>query len=74
MIAFIGIGIPVLAIDLFFLIISLANRDKWKTPKLKGGQEEAIEILDKRYAKGEISRQEYKQIKEDIKGFGKSTE
>jgi len=64
---FIGIGIPILAVGLFFLIIGLANRDKWKTQQLESRQLEVMEILDKRYASGEISREEYNQIREDIR-------
>ena len=66
LIALIGIGIPILAVGVFFLIISLVNKDKWKTQELEGKYSEVMEILDKRYARGEISREEYTQIKEDI--------
>jgi|GEM_PF-1027696 len=66
LIAIIGIGIPILAVGLFFLIISLVNKDKWKTQELEGKYSEVMEILYKRYARGEISREEYTQIKEDI--------
>ena len=64
---FIGIGIPILAVGMFFLIIGLANRDKWKTQQLESRQLEVMEILDKRYASGEISREEYNQTREDIR-------
>ena len=66
LIALIGIGIPIFAVGLFFLIISLVNKDKWKTQELEGKYSEVMEILYKRYARGEISREEYTQIKEGI--------
>ncbi len=33
-----------------------------------GGEERAIDILDKRYAKGDLSRDEYERMKNDLRG------
>ena len=49
LIALMGIGIPILAVGLFFLIISLVNKDKWKTQESEGKYSEVMEILDKRF-------------------------
>ena len=54
--------------SLIILIIwaarSITSRGGDQTKKLEPG---AREILDRRYAKGEISREEYKSMKEDLK-------
>ena len=33
-----------------------------------GGEERAIDILDKRYARGDLDREEYERMKSDLKG------
>ncbi|MHB1001120.1 MAG: SHOCT domain-containing protein [Armatimonadota bacterium] len=43
------------------LVIWLVNRNK--TP---GAGENALDILNKRYARGEINREEYERMKQDI--------
>ncbi len=51
-------------IGILFLIIYLIIReDKIKHPS---SQKNSLEVLDERYAKGEITRDEYKQMKKDI--------
>lgn len=37
---------------------------KFLVPDIKSGQEDIVEIPNKRYARGKISRKEYKQIRE----------
>jgi putative membrane protein len=51
-----------LVIFLFILIRKLANSDHKSYKK-----DEAIEILKKRYANGEINKEEFEQIKKDLK-------
>jgi putative membrane protein len=57
-----------LLIVLFVVIVVAAV--KWllgpKMPFLVSDRENALEILKKRYAKGEISKEEYDRIKKDI--------
>ena len=33
-----------------------------------GGEEQAIDILDKRYARGDLDREEYERMKNDLQG------
>lgn len=50
----------ILGIVLFIKTIVRGDRNP-------GGHESAIEILRKRYARGEISREEFEKMKDDIK-------
>ena len=40
LISFVGVGIPIIALGLFFLIIGLANKDKWGIQKLESMQKD----------------------------------
>ena len=54
---------------LFLFILAAAYGVKWVWgQRLSGitGQESALDLLKKRYAKGEISREEFERIKKDI--------
>jgi putative membrane protein len=56
-------------IVLFLFILAAAYAVKWvwgQTPAGKRGDESALDILKKRYAKGEISKEEYERIKKDV--------
>ncbi len=53
-----------IVIFVFALAIAIAVRWAWRQNPTGG--ERALEILKKRYAKGEISKDEYERIKADI--------
>jgi putative membrane protein len=57
-----------LLIGLFVLIVVAVVKWLWgsKMPFLISDRENALEVLKKRYAKGEIGREEYERIKRDI--------
>jgi putative membrane protein len=55
-------------IRLFVVIVVAAVKRLWG-PKMRfliSDRENALEILKKRYAKGEIGKEEYERIKKDI--------
>lgn len=55
---------------IFLFILAVVAAVKWlwgpRAPFLRAGGNSALEILRKRYAKGEISREEFETIKKDI--------
>ena len=55
----------VIIIFVFVFAIALAVRWVWRQNPT--GRESALEVLNKRYAKGEISKDEYEKIKQDIR-------
>lgn len=57
-----------LLIALFVLIVVAVVKWLWgsKMPFFVSDRENALEILKKRYAKGEIGKEEYERIKRDI--------
>jgi putative membrane protein len=72
-------GLPVLVpwIGILFLILYLIMRDSGKHIFAEGStaptKTTAEEILDERYAKGEVAREVYLQMKEDLKKGPKET-
>ena len=46
-----------------YLIVSRAG---WRPPRSSERSETALDILNKRYARGDISKEEFEQIKKDI--------
>ena len=72
-------GLPVLVpwIGILFLILYLIMRDSGKHFAAEGRSEitktTAEEVLDERYARGEVAREVYLQMKEDLKKDLKET-
>jgi putative membrane protein len=48
------------------VIVMAASRYLFNDRDQGGGQETALDILNKRYAKGEIDKKEYRELKQDI--------
>ncbi|HEY2918539.1 MAG TPA: SHOCT domain-containing protein [Candidatus Binatia bacterium] len=53
-------------IVIFLFVLAIAIAVKWVWRQNPTGGESALEVLNKRYAKGEISKDEYEKIKTDI--------
>jgi putative membrane protein len=57
-------------IVLFLFVLAAAYAVKWvwsqRPSSLTGGAESALDILKKRYARGEISREEFEKTKREI--------
>lgn len=59
-----------LAIVFIALLVPLFNRSRGaqtKPPTSSGNQKSAIEILEDRYARGEIERDEYEQMRQQLR-------
>lgn len=55
---------------IFLFIVTVVAALKWvwgqRTPFIPGNGEGALDILKKRYAKGEITKEEFERVKKDI--------
>ena len=55
---------------IFLFIVAVVAAVKWvwgqRTPFIPGSRESALDILKKRYARGEMSKEEFERIKRDI--------
>lgn len=56
--------LPILLVVLVIYLLVKPSNSKYESDKGKNREKDAIDILDERYAKGEISEEEYK-IKKD---------
>jgi putative membrane protein len=65
-----GFGLFTIIIFLALLILGIVYLVKMiaGSPKKGDKEETAIDVLKKRYAKGEISKEEFDKIKDDISG------
>lgn len=50
------------------VIVGIVVLARWILDRLGGRGETAMQILDKRYARGEISREEYEKMKREVGG------
>ena len=57
----------ILIIALIFILIWSNTRERDKYIPLNQNGEDAMDILKKRYAKGEITQDQFQQMKEDLK-------
>jgi len=57
----------ILIIGLIFVLIWTGTREKNKYIPFDQKGEDAMDILKKRYAKGEITKEQFQQMKEDLK-------
>ncbi|MBC8335922.1 MAG: SHOCT domain-containing protein [Anaerolineales bacterium] len=70
MMGFGGLGMilfwVVVIVGIIWLVIALGGSNL-QLPKQSGNGQSAREILDQRYARGEIDREEYEAMKQDLK-------
>jgi putative membrane protein len=59
-----GSVVGLVVIFVFVFAVAMAVKRLWKTNP--SGREDALELLKKRYARGEISKDEYEKVKRDI--------
>lgn len=57
----------ILIIGLIFILIWTSTSEKNKYIPFDQKGEDAMDILKKRYAKGEITKEQFRQMKEDLK-------
>lgn len=52
-------------VAIIYLVRWVGGLGRW--PSRPGPEETALEILQKRYARGELSREQYEQMRQDLK-------
>jgi putative membrane protein len=70
-----GLGFGLISMLLFWgvVIAAIVFTVKWfssQGTQVKKSSKSAIEILEERYASGEVSEKEFKRIKQNLKGGG----
>ena len=63
------IGLMVMGLIVYLLVRVLGERARGKTEQQDGADtrtESALEILKRRYARGELTREEFERMKQDI--------
>ena len=58
--------IVIIAVVLYLVFRRGGPRKPWEPAQESGPRESALDILKKRYAKGEISKDQFEQMKRDI--------
>ena len=71
-----GPGWWIVFVPLFWLIVLgglvllLRSRGGWGPPRVSGHRETALDVLDGRYARGEIDDDEYRKRRSVLTGYG----
>ena len=55
-----------IATGIIFLVIWISDRNESSNLTLTESEDTAMEVLKKRYAKGEITKEEFEQIRRDL--------
>jgi putative membrane protein len=65
-----GFGLIGILLVVALIVVMVGRLPQGSQPKFKnpGSSQSPREILDTRYAKGEINKQEFDQMREDLKG------
>jgi putative membrane protein len=61
-------GIIVMGVLIVAVALLIARSDSDGRPQVASGNESALDILERRYAQGEIDHDEFKQRKRDLQG------
>jgi len=80
LVLFMGLAVPIVLIVLIVLMVNASHRGAYSTapapaqagpaPPAPPGRETPLEILDRRFASGEISAEEYQRARDLLKGGG----
>lgn len=65
-----GFGMAGVVLFWALVIVGIVLLVRWMLDRSGGRGETALQILDKRYARGEINREEYDRMKRELGGDG----